>query len=60
MKDKSFKWIYPTKISGFAKCPLCGTLWRYIIVNFYDYCPTCQPRKEKWGLLRTIQHGKIC
>lgn len=37
------KWIYPTDINGFGRCPHCKALWDYGLISnpFFKFCPKC-------------------
>lgn len=37
------KWIYPSDIIGFGRCPYCNSLWDYSLISnrFFKHCPRC-------------------
>ena len=37
------KWIYPTDIKGYGRCPHCKALWDYSLISnpFFKFCPRC-------------------
>lgn len=43
------KWIYPTDVIGFGRCPHCNSLWDYSLISnmFFKHCPRCG-REVKW------------
>lgn len=41
--QRNGKWIYPTDIKGFGRCPHCKALWDYSLISnpFFKFCPRC-------------------
>ena len=44
------KWIYPSDIIGFGRCPHCNSLWDYSLISnrFFKHCPRCG-KAVKWN-----------
>ena len=44
------KWIYPTDVIGFGRCPHCNSLWDYSLISnrFFKHCPRCG-KAVKWN-----------
>lgn len=47
-EQKKGKWIYPSGIVGFGRCPECKALWDYSLITnrFFRHCPRCGAKIE--------------
>ena len=48
------KWIYPTDIRGYGRCPHCKALWDYSLISnpFFKFCPRCGNGENEFAELK--------
>lgn len=48
------KWIYPTDIKGYGRCPHCKALWDYSLISnpFFKFCPRCGNGENEFAELK--------
>ena len=54
------KWIYPTDIKGFGRCPHCKALWDYSLISnpFFKFCPRCGNGENEFVELKGEEDDK--
>ena len=53
------KWIYPTDIKGYGRCPHCKALWDYSLISnpFFKFCPRCGNGENEFAELKGEEDG---